>query len=220
MRSTNRKRSLIVSTAVILLCLSIVVGMTFALFTDDEIVNNHLVAGNLDIKLERTFLKSYKLNDDGFLESVDDDSLKEFTNDKDENVFALDGAKIVPLSSYTATMKVSNESDVAFKYWIQIVATKGTDAELASQVDVSVQVKGENGTVTPVRVSKGLLVGNEHDYVAVVGVGDYSEFDVTVTFVDDRTDSTINNNDAQGKNLYFDLVVHAVQYTGADPDKT
>ena len=42
MRSTNRKRSLLVSGAVILLAMTIIVGMTWALFTDTQLVSNHL----------------------------------------------------------------------------------------------------------------------------------------------------------------------------------
>ena len=45
----RRKRALLISCSVILLCVSIIVGMTYALFTDSVSVNTHLQAGNLDI---------------------------------------------------------------------------------------------------------------------------------------------------------------------------
>jgi predicted ribosomally synthesized peptide with SipW-like signal peptide len=47
---------LLVSAAVILLCMTIVVGMTWALFTDTKGVANHLRAGDLSITLKRTEL--------------------------------------------------------------------------------------------------------------------------------------------------------------------
>ena len=53
MKSTNRKRALLVSASVILLCMTIIVGMTWALFTDTQKVNNHLQAGDLSITLKR-----------------------------------------------------------------------------------------------------------------------------------------------------------------------
>ena len=52
MKSTNRKRALLVSASVILLCMTIIVGMTWALFTDTATVENHLQAGDLNITLE------------------------------------------------------------------------------------------------------------------------------------------------------------------------
>ena len=53
MKSTNRKRALLVSASVILLCMTIIVGMTWALFTDTQKVTNHLQAGDLSITLKR-----------------------------------------------------------------------------------------------------------------------------------------------------------------------
>ena len=47
MESTNRKRALLVSGSVILLCMTIIVGMTWALFTDTRTLTNHLKAGDL-----------------------------------------------------------------------------------------------------------------------------------------------------------------------------
>ena len=53
MKGTSRKRTLLVSCAVILLCMTVIIGMTWALFTDTHTVKNHLKAGDLDITLER-----------------------------------------------------------------------------------------------------------------------------------------------------------------------
>ena len=66
-KSTGIKRAMLVSCAVILLCLSVVTGMTWALFTDTERVNTHLQAGTLDITLLRTQLVKTALNDKGYL---------------------------------------------------------------------------------------------------------------------------------------------------------
>ena len=91
MRSMRRKRALVVSTATILLCLSIVAGATWALFTDTQVVKNHLVAGDLTISLTRTELTKTYLNDDGFLVTKQvqkpTDSEVGFTNPTGENVF-------------------------------------------------------------------------------------------------------------------------------------
>ena len=52
----NKRRLLLVSCSIILLCMLSIVGMTFALFTSSVGVRNHLVAGSLDVTLHRTDL--------------------------------------------------------------------------------------------------------------------------------------------------------------------
>ena len=210
MRSTNRKRTLLVSGSVVLLCLTVITGMTFALFSDEEVVNNHLKAGDLDITLTRTKLTSTYLTERGFLDTVTDETDKDFTNGTDENVFALDGAVIVPQSKYIAEMQVSNNSDVAFGYWVEIVYTGKANIELSEQIDITVNTEQSK------RLNQGLMVGSASEPIAVLGVGDASTFTVTVEFLDLANDI---NNRAQGDDVTFDLVVHAVQYTGADPDQ-
>ena len=210
MRSRNRKRALLISGSVILLCLTVIVGMTAALFTDDEVVNNHLRAGDLNITLVRTKLISTYLTDRGFLDTVTDGQLKDFTNETSENVFDLNGAVIVPKSKYIAEMQISNESDVAFEYWIEIVYTGAADIELAEQISVTVNTEESK------RLNQGLMVGSESEPIEVLAVGEAGKFTVTVEFLD--LDNSVNNL-AQGDSVTFDLIVHAVQYTGADPDQ-
>ena len=210
MRSRNRTNALLISGSVILLCLSVIVGMTFALFTDEEVVNNHLKAGDLDITLVRTKLTATYLNNKGYLDTMVDDSVKDFTNSTNENVFAPNGALIVPRSKYVADMQVSNNSDVAFGYWVEIVYTGAAKIDLAEQISITVN------TAESKRLNKGLTVGSESDPIAVLAVGEADDFTVTVEFLD--LDNSVNNL-AQGDAVTFDLVVHAVQYTGSDPNQ-
>ncbi|MBQ8496562.1 MAG: hypothetical protein IJ489_03795 [Clostridia bacterium] len=218
MRNTNRKRVLLVSGAIILLCITIIAGMTFALFTDEEAVNNHLKAGDLDITLIRTNLKSTRLTERGFLETVTDDTDKDFTNNKDENVFGLDGELIVPLSEYEADLTLTNKGDVAFKYGIQIVLGEDSDPDLAEQLEVTVTVNNADGTTETKRLNEGLGIGSNAQTFGLLAVGDDCDFSVKVKFLDDRKyEDEFENNDAQGDDVYFDLVVYAVQYTEKDP---
>lgn len=218
MRGTNRKRSLIVSGSVILLCMTIIVGVTLTLFTEEETVVNHLKAGNLEITLERTGLTSTYLTDRGFLTTETDDTVKDFTNDTSENVFALEDAVIVPKSKYVADMRITNNSDiaksnVAFAYWIEIIYTSDINAALSEQIEVVVKTDED----TTKRLKQGVTVGSEDDPVGIVPVGRSADFSVSIEFLDFEHDV---NNLAQGENVSFDLVVHAVQYTEADPIET
>ena len=56
MNTRKRNRILLVSCAVILLCVSIIAGMTYALFSEAVTVKNHLQAADLDISLNRVYL--------------------------------------------------------------------------------------------------------------------------------------------------------------------
>ena len=214
MKSTNRKRALLVSASVILLCMTIIVGMTWALFTDTQKVTNHLQAGDLSITLKRTELTKTTLNAQGKLVTSDPDTTtKNFSNPTDENVFGIvEGEKIVPGTKYVAKMQVENHSDVAFGYWLEIVCTDKTNgADLAKQLKVTVNT----GADASASVNDGLTVGSSSNYVGELIIGATAEFTVTVEFLDSFVaENNIDHNDlAQGENLSFDLVVHAVQAT-------
>lgn len=221
MKSMNRKRTLLVSASVILLCMTIIVGMTWALFTDTVVVENHLQAGDLNITLERTKLETYSIDSTtGYLTSTTDDTLVDFSNPTGKNVFDLTtGSKIVPCSSYTATMKISNNtatSDVAYDYWIEIkLNVDGLTAEEIEALKLDEQLKitvssEELAEPQSKLLSEGLTVGSSSAPIGTLTLGDSDDFAVTMEFVDGA-----NNNAAKTQKLTFDLVVHAVQRTTA-----
>ena len=185
--------------------------MTWALFTDTETVNNHLKAGELDITLERTKLVSTHLTPQGFLSTEIDETVKDFSNKKNnkDNVFDLDTV-IVPQSKYVADMKISNNSDVAFQYWIEIKYNGDSAIDLADQLEIIVKTHNDNIS----RLSKGLVVGSVDDPVGILAVGESAGFTVGVEFLDsDLTDDIESNDSAQCQSLNFDLIVHAIQVT-------
>ncbi len=214
MKGTNRKRALLISSSVILLCMTIIVGMTWALFTDTQKVSNHLQAGDLSITLKRTELTKTTLNAQGKLvTSAPDTTTKNFSNPTDENVFGIvEGEKVVPGTKYVAKLQIENHSDVAFGYWIEIVCTDKTNgADLAKQLKVTVNT----GSDASAFVNDGLTVGSSSNYVGELIIGASAGVTVTVEFLDSFVaENNIDHNDlAQGENLSFDLVVHAVQAT-------
>ena len=216
MKGTNRKRALLVSSAVILLCLSIIVGMTWALFTDTQKISNHLQAGDMSITLKRTELLKTSLHESGYLVTSKNTRVQEFSNPTDENVFGIgSNEKIVPGSKFVAKMQIENHSDVAFGYWIEIVCTDKTNgANLAKQLKVTVNAGSDKSDF----VGNGLTVkGANGGYVDVIAVGDSGTFTVTVEFLDSAIaeNNIADNNLAQSEKLDFDLVVHAVQATTA-----
>jgi predicted ribosomally synthesized peptide with SipW-like signal peptide len=221
-------RSLLISGAVVILALAIAAGMTWALFTDTITLNHHLKAGDLDITLERTKLTTkYLDNADGYLKDFTDPVLKNFSNTTD-NVFDIDedNTLVVPGSKYVAEMKITNNSDVAFLYWVEVVykivdengnvidnPTADINLELGKQIELKViSAKGE--AKTP--LNNGLQVGSEQYPIGILETnvtGNHftENFTVSIEFVDDYVYTEYDNNLAKNKNVKFDLVVHAVQ---------
>ena len=219
MNSMNKRRAMLVSCAVILLCMAIIGGMTFALFTDRATISNHLQAGDLQITLKRTELVKKTLNDKGYLVETTvqkaTDTPVDFSAVNSENVFGIETAeKIVPGTKYTAKMKLENGSDVAFGYWIQVVCTDKTDgADLAKQLKVTVNTGSDSSAI----LGDGLTVkgANGGAYIGEIAVGASASFTVSVEFLDSAvTENDIDeNNLAKNEKLSFDLIVYAVQAT-------
>lgn len=203
-------KALLMASVMIMLCSVMVVGGTYALWSDSVKVNTHLSAGTLKVELTRTYLEKYTLNDNMYMEKTTD--AEEETNM--ENFFGI-GAneKIVPTSYYAAKLKLENKGSVAIKYTVQIKAKDGSAQELAKQIKVYIgQGEADNVTYTE---SEFLMSGNNESTTIIVASGEMdktkstTEFWVKVQFEDGK-----NNNDAQNKSVNFDLLVTATQKTG------
>jgi hypothetical protein len=185
-----------------------------------------LKAGDLNITLERTKLETYSIDaTTGYLVSTTNDDVVNFSNPTGKNVFDLTtSSKIVPCSSYTATMRISNNtatvtenkqnSDVAYDYWIEIkLKVDGLTAEqikalkLDEQLNITVSSEELTEPMSAL-LSEGLTIGSSIDPLGTLTLGDSDNFTVKMEFVDGA-----NNNDAKTQMLTLDLIVHAVQRT-------
>lgn len=196
-------RKLLLALLTIAVCIALLVAGTYALFSTQIGVENHLVAGNISATLTRTKLQTVTLATNGHLTSTVDDADKDFTDATSDNLFGLDGnEKIAPGCSFTADMLLANNGSVAFSYWIE-VKLNGDSNALAEQLTVTVKA----GTITRTQsLSAGLTVGNDKTGLAIVEVGGSTAFSVTVAFKDDAA-----NNGAMDQEAELDLIVHAIQ---------
>lgn len=213
----KRMKTLLLSGLSIALCMLLMVLGTFALFTDTASVTNHLVAGKLDATLERIALKTTKLDDKGYLATVEeqttDDEAVDFSDDNAKNVFGLDENEvIVPCTVLEATMKLSNASDVAFSYWIEIVVHEEAN-DLTRQLKVTVTPEG--GEARSQYLSEGVTLGSDGTPIGVLAIGTAKTFTVKVEFEDLETKPAdqSDNDDAQGLSTQLDMIVHATQVT-------
>ena len=216
----GKKRILLTASAIILLCLTILVGATLGLFSDGVTVHNHLQAGDLEADLVRTNLKYVVLNAQGQLQEYNNGSTVNLSNTTHPkfNIFGLDSEdiRIAPLSYFEADLEIRNEGNVAFDYTVKLAftgdATKAENKALAEQLLVTITHKGttiksevplinfvEAGT-NYVLFSDLLLADITKDFTA-------ADFTVKISF---KNDNNINNF-AQIGTVTFDLIVEAVQ---------
>lgn len=211
----RRMKTLLLSCMSIVLCIMVLVAGSFALFTDTARVQNHLQAGRLDVTLKRIALTTTKLDANGYMltknEQTTADEPVDFSGGGG-NVFGLSQDEVIaPCTVLQATMQISNDSDVAFGYWIEFTADG--DENFRKQLKISVTPQGGN-TITQY-LSDGVTIGSETNAVAILAAtGEAKTFVVKVEFenIVQGADSH-NNNQAQGKDCSIDVIVHATQVT-------
>lgn len=206
----SKVRTLLVACIMIMLCAAMIVGGTYALWSDNVTVENHLSSGTLQVKLERISLtKTYLDNETGYLVTAGPDTtMIDFTdtNTADDNVFGIEDEKVVPCSEYEAKLRLTNNGDVEFTYGVIIKLNSASNA-LAEQLKV--YIDGEDkGTLDQYAVDGKAVISKQE----MLKNDSAKEFTVKVVFVNDDD----VNNDAQDKEVKFDLLVNAVQKTTAN----
>lgn len=193
----------------ILLCLCIIIGVVFALFTDSVSVGNHLRAGTLDVTLTRTNLEYSVLNADGELYVTENSERFDFSGYSSYNIFGISSRdmRIAPGAYFDAELELGNNGSVAFDYSVTVKMLGDSNA-LTDQLKVV--VTHPNGTTTEKRLSEldgGLSIATGRMTVR----GEVQSFGVRVEFIDDAL-----NNRAQLDTAAFDIIVTAVQATSAN----
>lgn len=220
----RRKRILLLSSSIILLCACLIAGATFALFTEETTVTTHLKAGELDATLVRKSGYYTVLNEGVLTKYKLEGTNVDFTEPTTDNFFGdMSGKIIVPLSAFEVVYELGHkpESNTAYTYDI-VIAPRENNSVLADQlwVEMGTAVANADGTYTYTKLSEGWA--NDGSYKLSSANGTYVKPGATsgllytrVTFMDDRSDENdFVNNKAQGLELNFDLVVTATQYTG------
>ena len=206
----SKVRTLLVACVMIMLCAAMIVGGTYALWSDNVTVENHLTSGTLQVKLERISLtKTYLDDETGYLVTAGPDTtIVDFTdtNTADDNVFGIEDEKVVPCSEYEAKLRLTNNGDVAFTYDVIIKLNSASNA-LAEQLKV--YIDGEDkGTLDQYAVDGKAVISTQ----TMAKNDTAKEFTVKIQFINDND----INNDAQNKEVKFDLLVNAVQKTTAN----
>lgn len=218
----KKARVLLISMVTMCMSLALIVCATYALFTGQVDVNNHLAAGSLEIGFLWTGTDSYALNDKGQLseDSVTYNPAKDLEQTS-EKLFNISGA--VPGSSYTVNLQVSNQGSVAFEYGVRILWEVNTEDEvddeletlLAGQIEITVTCGTKTETFKlSESAGKDVYLGILY---ADANTDPSQNFSVKAEFIDDGISDDVEspNNKVQGISLNFDLQLYATQATDA-----
>ncbi len=224
MNKKSKARALLSASVLLMLSAGLLVGGTYALFSDEVKLTNHLVAGNLNISLLRTNLVKHTLdNTTGYSTDVSDDTVVDFTDATDKNIFGLENDElVVPTSYFIATLKIVNgvknsetstyvPSSVAFDYGVKVNVNETSDDDLIDQLYVTVSKYNGESYVDVVNDKKLKEFSTSAIFAGVMDKNDTEQaFKVKLEFknLDNPT-----NNLAQGEIADFDLVIEAIQKT-------
>ena len=207
---TMKNRIIVLVVALVLFCFALAIGVTYGLYDETMSTQTHLVAGSLKATLERVKLTTYNVDSSGNFTYVVDDKVKNFSTNTEDCIFGINaGTVAVPGSTFTADMRIANNGDVAFYYYLETFCNAlVSDQTFASMLELT--VLSERGIWRTVHLSDGLTLGDEDEAIGSVDAGEADTFTVTLKFLDES-----GNNNVESKFVLFDLCVHAVQKVNA-----
>lgn len=211
-----KKRSIVtIACLSIVLCVALIAGGTYALFSSKTSVTNHLRSGNLTLKLERVGLTKYAYDEASgeYKENVytSGDAYVDFSQATEKNVFDIARSEVIaPGVWYEATMRISKDNTnvpFAYKIIVKLNGSKGEDGKdnaFASQLRIYVD-GAPKGYLSDYVTAEG---GNEISVSSgLIGLTEGSkEFKVKLLF-----DPTADNNAVMNSTADFDLIVEATQ---------
>ena len=204
---TKNQRSVLVTVIIFVLCLAMVAAGTYALFSSDANIKNHLQAGKLDVTLTRTKLTTYSLNDKGELAETVSDEIVDFSEVTERNVFDVDGDVLfVPLCRYSAEMQIKNNGNVTFGYWIEVEYDNETYIALADQIMVTITTAG--GSINEKLSDCRGFIGSSGNPIGILDEYETADFTISIEFLDLKGEE---NNEAKASRVDFDVLVYAVQ---------
>lgn len=187
-RRSSKVRAITVSVLIIAVCLSVLVGTTYALFTsgDDGKIGINATSGDVRVNI---------IDDAG--ESLINETLEFEVNGKSEYLLFEPGACI-----YTEGFRVINSGTLPIKYRIYISADESlTSSDITEAFDLYiVKSLGDIGKPDPIMKFEGAL-----------DVGDTSD----TFFLVIKMKETAGNNFQNKKYTGIGITVHAVQSNGA-----
>lgn len=191
-----KKRIIIPSLVTIVLCLSLIAGSTFALFSEETNIGVTIYSGNVDIEVEITDLQTMSMGKNTAVNGEFD--LKGTAKITDTYAIAID--KMTPGDAVSVNIKITNNSNVPISYCVRMIG----DGKLVEALEASVTVNGVESVINSTE--------NMSAWVSVDANANIDPIPVTIYFP-----NADNNNEY--KNLLGNTIrlqVVAVQGNGID----
>ena len=199
--SKSTKRALLTSALALLMCVTMLVGATFAWFTDTASTGvNKIQAGNLNIELQMKDNNGNWVNAEG----------KTLTFKTADNR-AADQILWEPGCTYELPqLRVVNKGNLALKYKIQITGIQG-DAKLNEVIDWTINdaainlteehlSAGQTGTAFTIKGHMQDTAGNEYQNLTIDGIG------ITVYATQDTVENDSFGNTYDANATYYPVI--------------
>ena len=209
MSKNTTKRSLLASVFALVLCVAMLVGATFAWFTDTATTGvNKIQSGKLDVALEMS-------TDGTNWESAEGKTLTFKTKDNR----AADQILWEPGCTYELPkLRVVNKGNLALKYKIQITGIQG-DAKLNEVIDWTINdaainlteehlTAGQTGTAFTIKGHMQKTAGNEYQNLTIDGIG------ITVYATQDTVENDSFGNQYDKDAKYTEVLATGKNFTG------
>ena len=209
MSKNTTKRSLLASVFALVLCVAMLVGSTFAWFTDTASTGvNKIQSGKLDVALEMS-------TDGTNWESAEGKTLTFKTKDNR----AADQILWEPGCTYELPkLRVVNKGNLALKYKIQITGIQG-DAKLNEVIDWTINdaainlteehlTAGQTGTAFTIKGHMQETAGNEYQNLTIDGIG------ITVYATQDTVENDSFGNQYDKDAKYTQVLAAGKNFTG------
>ena len=209
MSKNTTKRSLLASVFALVLCVAMLVGSTFAWFTDTASTGvNKIQSGKLDVALEMS-------TDGTNWESAEGKTLTFKTKDNR----AADQILWEPGCTYELPqLRVVNKGNLALKYKIQITGIQG-DAKLNEVIDWTINdaainlteehlSAGQTGTDFTIKGHMQETAGNEYQNLTIDGIG------ITVYATQDTVENDSFGNQYDKDAKYTEVLAAGKNFTG------
>lgn len=208
MNSKSTKKKLTGSVWALVVCFILLLGTTFAWFTDTASTNvNKIQAGELDVALEMQNAQgewvSAEQNEDGTPVTLN--FVKAEGHENEEVLWEPGCTYDLP------NLRVKNNGNLALKYSVEIAALSG-DEKLAEVIDVLfLEQKGENGTAQKIGTLADILNSADEDGFAH---GKLAAGETTGTLQVSLKMQETAGNEYQGLSINgIEVTVHATQDT-------
>ncbi len=163
-QTKNTKKALLASLLSMLLCVAMLIGSTFAWFTDSvSSAKNKIVAGNLDLVLEM-----FDPETGNWLDAED----KPIGFIRENQIVSADKILFEPGCTFkTPKLRVRNEGSVASYFILKIDGITG-DEELMDALEFETIVSGKNAIIYEGGVEKDYSTNKDQRYYPIMGTKD------------------------------------------------